>query len=108
MGFRPGMRTSNNIFVLKTLIDKQFKKGGKLYCCFVDFSKAFDTIWRKGLLAKIKSYGIDGKILNVIESQYSGNVACVKVGNLLSESFKVLIGVKQGDPPSPFCKYLHE
>ena len=102
MGFRPGMRTSNNIFVLKTLIDKQFKKGGKLYCCFVDFSKAFDTIWRKGLLAKVKSYGIDGKILNVIESQYSGNVACVKVGNLLSESFKVFIGVKQGDPPSPF------
>ena len=55
MGFRPGMRTSNNIFVLKTLIDKQFKKGEKLYCCFVDFSKAFDTIWRKGLLTKIKS-----------------------------------------------------
>ena len=27
MGFRPGMRTSNNIFVLKTLIDKQFKRG---------------------------------------------------------------------------------
>ena len=69
-----------NILVLKTLIDKQFKKGRKLYCCFVDFSKAFDTIWRKGLLAKIKSYGIDGKILNVIGSQYfSGNVACVKV-----------------------------
>ena len=60
MGFRPGMRTSNNIFVL----DKQFKKGKNLYCCFVDFSKAFDTIWRKGLLAKIKSYGIVGKILN--------------------------------------------
>ena len=99
MGFTPGMRTSNNIFVLKTLIDKQ---GEKLYCCFVDFSKAFGTIWRKGLLAKIKSYGLDGKILNVNESQYLDNVACVKAGDLLSESFKVLIGVKQGDPPSPF------
>ena len=54
---------------------------------------------RKELLAKIKSYGIDGKILNVIESQYLGNVACVKVGDFLSESFKMLIGVKQGDPP---------
>ena len=28
MGFRPGMRTSNNIFVSKTLIDKQFKRRG--------------------------------------------------------------------------------
>ena len=90
MGFRPGMRT----------------KGGKallLFCRFFKgISKAFNTIWRKGLLAKIKSYGIDGKILNVIESQYSGNVACIKVGDLLSESFKVLIGVKQGDPPGLF------
>ena len=62
MGFRPGMRTSNNIFVLKTLVDKQFKKGKKLYCCFVDFLKAIDTIWRKGLPEKIKSYE---KILNI-------------------------------------------
>ena len=56
----------------------------------------------KRTTCKIKSYGIDGKISNVIEGQYSGNVTCVKVGDLLSESFKVLIGVKQGDPPSPF------
>ena len=37
MGFRPNMRTSNDAFVLKTLTDKQFHKGEKLYCCFVDF-----------------------------------------------------------------------
>ena len=61
MGFRPGMRTSNNIFVLKTITDKQFEMEGKLYSCFVNFLKAFDTLWRKGLLAKIRSNGIDGK-----------------------------------------------
>ena len=47
MGFRPNTRTSNNVFILNTLIDKQFHKGQKLYCCFVDFPKAFDTIWRR-------------------------------------------------------------
>ena len=41
MEFRPNMRTSNNLFLLKTLIDKQFHKNEKLYCYFVDFSKAF-------------------------------------------------------------------
>ena len=35
------------------------------------------------MLAKIKSYEIDRKILNVIESQYLDNVACVKVGDYL-------------------------
>ena len=24
-----------------------------MYACFVDFSKAFDTVWRKGLLYKL-------------------------------------------------------
>ena len=35
------------------------------------------------------------------------NVACVKAGNFLSESFKVLMRVKQGDPPSPFFFNIH-
>ena len=54
MGFRPGMRTVNNVIALKTLIEKQSIKHEKLYCCFVDFSKAFDSVWRNGLLAKMK------------------------------------------------------
>ena len=52
LGFGPKMRTSNNIFILKTLIEKQFMSNSKLYFSFVDFSKAFDTVWRKGLILK--------------------------------------------------------
>ena len=55
MRFRPGMRTVNNVMALKTLIEKQFGKHEKLYCCFVDFSKAFDSVWRNGLLAKMNN-----------------------------------------------------
>ena len=83
MGFRPNMRTSNNLFVLKTLIDKQFHKNEKLYCCFVDFSKAFDTVWRKGLLAKLKTFGIHGKMLSVIEDLYSNTNGHVTVGDFI-------------------------
>ena len=43
MGFRPNMRTSNKLFVLKTFIDKQFHKNEKLHHCFVDYSKTFDA-----------------------------------------------------------------
>ena len=102
MGFRPSMRTSNNIFVLKTLIDKQFHKNKKLYTCFVDFSKAFDTIWRKGLIAKLNSFGIEGKMLNIIKDLYSGTNGHVTVGEFMSDNFKMSLGVKQGDPSSPF------
>ena len=102
MGFRPSMRTSYDIFVLKTLIDKQFHKNKKLYTCFVDFSKAFDTIWRKGLIAKLNSFGIEGKMLNIIKDLYSGTNGHVTVGEFMSDNFKLSLGVKQGDPPSPF------
>ena len=102
MGFRPNMRTSNNIFFLKTLIDKQFHKNEKLYSCFVDFSKAFDTVWRKGLVAKLKTFGICGKMLNIIENFYLNTNGHVTVGDFISDNFHINLGVKQGDPLSPF------
>ena len=48
-GFHKNYCTTDNIFVLGSLIDKQKQarqKGGsgKLYCCFEDFKKAFDAV----------------------------------------------------------------
>ena len=44
-GFRAGYSTGDNVFVLKTLIDASLaKRKGRLYCCFVDFRKAFDSV----------------------------------------------------------------
>jgi hypothetical protein len=46
------------MFVLKTLIDKYTQQGSKhLYTCFVDFRKAFDTVWHIGLLYKLRNSG---------------------------------------------------
>ena len=105
MGFRPSMRTSNNIFVLKTLIDKYFHKNKKLCTCFINFSTAFDTIWRKGPFDRLNYFGIEGKMLNVIKDLYSGTNGHFTVGEFMSDNFKIPFGVKQGDPPSPF-QYL--
>ncbi len=43
-GFRKGYSTMDNILVLKHIIDLFISKKHKLYCCFVDYTKAFDTI----------------------------------------------------------------
>jgi hypothetical protein len=40
--FRKDHRCLDNIFILRTVGEKYRGKGAKLYCCFVDFSKAFD------------------------------------------------------------------
>ena len=41
-------------------------KKRKLFCCLVDFTKAFDNIWSFGLWQKFLKHGIEGKIFNII------------------------------------------
>lgn len=48
-GFRATYSTSNHVFTLKFLIDKIRSQRKKLFCCFVDFFSAFDSVWRIGL-----------------------------------------------------------
>ena len=54
IGFQAGSRTSDHLFTLKTLIDTHVKakSRGKIFACFVDFRKAFDSIWHQGLFYK--------------------------------------------------------
>ena len=91
---------------MKTLIDKQLHKIEhkieKLYCCFVDFSKAFDTVWRKCSVVKLKAFGICGKMFDIIENLYLNANGHVTVGGFISDNFEINLGVKQGDPPNPF------
>ena len=60
IGFKKGARTSDHMFVLKTLIDKYTTKNGQLYTCFVDFKKAFDSVNHVYLLYKLQKAGIHG------------------------------------------------
>ena len=63
-GFRAGYRTSDHIFILKTLIDKYVYNNNKnLFVCFVDFQKTFDSVARKAMLTKLLKKGVWEKFL---------------------------------------------
>ena len=103
-GFRKNYRTSDHIFVLKTIVDKYVlnaKKGDKLFACFIDLRKAFDTVWHDGLFLKLQKAGIRGKIYQVIKSMYHGSQAKVKCNQLMSDSIDITKGVHQGNVLSP-------
>ena len=101
-GFRKNHRTTDNIFILKTLINKYLKhKKQNIYACFVDFTKAFDTIDRNSLLYKLYQKGIGGKFYNLIKYMYSNTKYYCKDDSRCSEPFLVTRGVKQGDNLSP-------
>ena len=102
LGFVSGNRTSDAHLILHSLIQRHcHQKNEKIFSCFVDFSKAFDTIPRDLLLKKIFDYGVTGKFFNNIKSLYANDNCCIKVGNKTTEPFLANQGVKQGCILSP-------
>ena len=69
-GFRAGYSTTDQIFTLHALTEILKTKKKKLFCLFVDNSKAFDSVWRTGLWMKLLSNGINGKIFRIIFNMY--------------------------------------
>jgi exonuclease III len=111
IAYKANSRTSDHIFVLKSMIDKQLKKERKpLYACFIDFKKAFDSIPHEALFYKLATVGIGGNTHNLIRDMYKKTQLCVKVGSQMSNSFPSNIGVRQGDNLSPtlFKIYTHD
>ena len=56
-GFMKGCKTTDNIFILNGIIERQLILGQPLLVCFVDFSKAFDLINRNILFYKLIKSG---------------------------------------------------
>ena len=75
-GFRKQYSTTDNISTLHALLEICKSRKLKLYCCFVDYTKAFDNVWRVGLWQKLLKQCIQGKIFNVIKknNMYAGEI----------------------------------
>ena len=111
IAYKANSRTSDHMFILKTLVDKILKKEKqKLYTCFVDFKKAFDTLSHDSLFYKLASLGIGGNIHSLIKDMYSKTQLSVRVKDQMSVPFSCHIGVRQGDNLSPnlFKIYTHD
>ena len=75
IGFLPNHRITDHVYTLHTLIDQHIyqNKQKKIFTCFIDFKKAFDSIWQEGLYYKILQSGIGGKVYDIIKSIYVKN-----------------------------------
>ena len=102
IGFLKDSSTTDHILTLKTIIDKYTKSIKKtLYLCFVDFQKAFDSVWHTGLLYKLQNMGINGLFLQTLRNMYSKLSIRIKTDAGLTEPITSNVGVRQGDSLSP-------
>ena len=51
----------------------------------MNLEKAYDTIDRHGMWHKQRVYRVGGKLLKAVQSFYIDSMACVRVGNDVSE-----------------------
>ena len=69
-GFRQHMSTVDTVLVLNSLISHALNSGKKLYCSFIDLSKAFDYVVTDILWHKYLNIGVRGKLF---ASPYKSN-----------------------------------
>ena len=63
---------------------------------FLDISKAFDKVWRKGLTFKLKSYGVEGSLLKLMKNYLTGRQQRVALNGQTSSWKNILAGVPLG------------
>ena len=102
LGFCAEARTVDHILTMDTCIQKYVKKHRKrLFSCFIDFKKAFDTVCREALIYKLNLTGVKGKFLEVLSHMYRNSKAKIKLLNRISEVIDINVGTEQGHPMSP-------
>ena len=101
-GFRKGRSCTQQIHIIRRLIEGALARKLPLFITFIDFKKAFDSINRTIMFAILRHYGIPDKIVSAIKVLYEGSTSRVLLDGKLSEEFKVSTGVLQGDVLAPF------
>ena len=98
------------IYILKCIVYSFLCQGRMLFCAFVDYSKAFDSVNRLRLWTKLLQFRITGKLFRVVQNIYKSIKSCVMINGISSLYFYSFVGVRQGENLSPllFALFLND
>ena len=100
-GFRKRRSTIDQIMKIQDDIIKGMQKKEYTVAIFIDFQKAFDMVWKTGILEKMHHLNIIGKMYAWIKSFMEDRTFQVKVEGQLSDTFQFENGTPQGSVISP-------
>ena len=113
-GCRKGMKGCKDQLVVDSVVLKEaHQRNRKLFCCYIDYQKAFDSVPHMWLIDILKIYKIHPALIEFLQHMmkqwrtfihiYDGN------RNEISSEIKIQRGIFQGDSLSPlwFCLALN-
>ena len=96
-GFRPNRSTTDMMFVIRRLQELARKRRIPLDVCFIDLSKAYDSIDRTLVWTVLARFGVPQNMISVIRRCHDGMRACVRLDDrLCSRWFAVEEGLHYG------------
>ena len=109
-GFKKRHSTVHALYCLKTTINYYVDNGSRVFCSFLDASKAFDRLVHSGLFLKLMEKGVPKIFLDIIMTWYDGLQCRVLWDGHYSEWFCITAGVRQGGVLSPifYSLYVNE
>ena len=99
--WRTNKQNFEKILALRVIAEKARRKGKKIFNCFVDFKKAFDSIDQTVTWAVLESYGVDHQLVRLLKDINEYAQAAVRVCGQEESWFATSRGTRQGDPISP-------
>ena len=96
--FKPRDSCINQLLSITHKISKSFSDGFDVRGVFLDISKAFDKVWQKGIIFKLKQNCIFGKLLSVLSDFLKDRKQRVTLNGQISSWVGINEGVPQGSP----------
>ena len=106
-GFVKGRRTSDNLYVLNAIRDGARRKKKNLWCLFLDITKAYDTVDRDRMFQILQDCLICPYLTRAIMTSLDGTLYAIKLDGYVSDFFRTIRGLKQGDSLSPLLYNLY-
>ena len=100
-GFKKKLSTSHALYCLRETVNYYVDHGSRVYCSFLDASKAFDRLIHSGLFIKLMNRNIPKCFLDILITWYQGLQGRVKWDGHYRSWFNVTAGVRQGAVLSP-------
>jgi hypothetical protein len=93
-GFRKDRSTIQQILAVRLIAEKARRKNKKIYNCFVDFKKAFDSVDQNVTWAVLQSYGVDNKLIQLLRDINGTSQAAVRTCGELGPWFRTNRGMR--------------